>query len=202
MVAGLVVCFGCAEQTCGGFEESLTAGCGLFGGGGLFVEVIQVCETEPAANGVEVEVNIVSLIGSESLEEESAEFGAAGAAESAALPDFADGVASLIAEANECGGALSERWVITELRFDLGEAIGRELFIQPGGEFAVCPVRFLFHGWLDGRCLEKLGAVVGDEFSGKCSGLSAILREKQPRSRMGSAVGCCFPVWSEIRWCL
>ena len=100
-MGGLVVCFGRAEESGGGFEEALATGGGLFGNGGLFVEVIEVCEAESATDDVEVEVNVVGLLGCEGLEEEAAKFGAAGAAEPAALPDFADGVASLIAESDE-----------------------------------------------------------------------------------------------------
>jgi len=128
-----------------------------FGFGRLFLEVADVGEAESAADQMQVKMNVVCGVLWERLQEESAEIGATGAGQATPLPDFTDGVSTLIALANQCGSPLPQHWIFAEAVFKLGEAVGRKLFVEPRGEFAVCPVhgmQWLWVWWVDsGRLL-------------------------------------------------
>ena len=83
--------------------------------------------------------DVVSVFGGECLQEEAAEFGAGGAGQSGALPDFADRVASLIAAADYGGHFLLQGFVGAYLLFEFCHPSGGQHFVEPGSDFAIGP---------------------------------------------------------------
>lgn len=83
--------------------------------------------------------DVVSVFGGECLQEEAAEFGAGGAGQSGALPDFADRVASLIAAADYGGHFLLQGFVGAYLLLEFCHPCGGQHFVEPGSDFAIGP---------------------------------------------------------------
>lgn len=115
-----------SEESGGGFEEAAAAGVGGCVLGRLFFEVGEAGLAQAAADGGEVEFDVVGVVWGECLEEVVAEIGAGGARQSGTLPDFANRVASLIPLPDHRGDSLLQSFIGADFHFEFGHPGGRQ----------------------------------------------------------------------------
>ena len=92
--------------------------------GGLFFEVGEAGLAQAAADGGEVEFDVVGVVWGECVEEVGTEIGAGGAGQPRALPDFANRVASLIPLPDHRRDSLLQSFVRTAFHFEFGHPGG------------------------------------------------------------------------------
>lgn len=105
----------------------------------LFLKVLQIRLTQSASDGEQVKLEVVSRLRGQCAKQVASEFAPAGTAQSTSVPDFADGVAALIAMLNQVTESDSEGLIRPQLLFQTGHASCRQPFVQPRRQFLIGP---------------------------------------------------------------
>lgn len=105
----------------------------------MFFKVIQVGLADAAADRHGMEFDIVGFRLSQRTQQVSSQFRSCGAAESFSLPDFSDGMTTLIAVPNHLSDSGLQHFVGAQLVFEFGHTLGGKQFVEPGTDFSIGP---------------------------------------------------------------